>query len=76
MVVPSKASSKAGLCEIEKVTLRAPGTGEVQPVATFEYQKRRYLWEAGTKKIKIKLSTRSAATFGKQAQGLGFRVEV
>jgi len=48
MVVPSKGSAKVDLCEIEKVTLRDPGTGEVQPVSTFEYQKRRYLWEAGT----------------------------
>ena len=49
MVVPSKVSAQAGLCAIEKVDLRAPDS-KVQPVATFEFQKRRYLWEAGEKK--------------------------
>ncbi len=71
MVVPSKESTQAGLCEIEKVALRAQDTGKVQPVATFEFQKRRYLWEAGEKKWqKVSFPVSETMRFYNSSRGL------
>ena len=50
LVEPSKPTMKVGLCALEKVCLRNTASNVEEELASFDFHKRRYLWEPGEKK--------------------------
>lgn len=71
MVVPSKPTQKVVICNVEQVALRNKSSRAVETVPSFEFQKRRYLWEAGEKKWqKVAFPVRESMAFYTSSRGL------
>jgi len=71
MVTPSKTTEKIGICQIDIVELRNSASGNVEIVPSFEFHKRRYLWEAGEKKWqKVAFPVGESMAFYKNSRGL------
>jgi cation-transporting ATPase 13A1 len=71
LVVPAKPTEKIGMCKIEWVRLRSREKSTVETLPSFDFHKRRYLWEASERKWqKVAFPVRESMRFYANSRGL------
>ena len=73
-VKPSKVTEKVGICELAKLTLKPAMDKKKEEVLSFEFHKRRYIWDADNKKFN-KVEFPVHLSFGQYLSATGYKDE-